>query len=283
MIKIHKPRHYPLLTASVIAVAILSVIVLAQAVITVHAGNKNATSGAQNVYFPLSLDNNESVAGIQAEVNYNTTYLILKSLEPTSRMQGAAIVFNNQPPAVRIAALANTTIGPGSGAVLNMVFDVNSSAVSGNYTVSLFDVVVSDIEAVSLGAGTQTGVFGIADPYNITFLPPISLEENFTLQNGTTLPFKFNVTSPSGFVHDESVTVTIFNVSLGFSHTYVFGNSSEFVRINDGEHYIVNVHTQNLGMQLGFYTIRSEFGTGQSKEILFELIYQSTGRGKKKN
>ena len=268
-------------------IVLLSALVIAQTVIMV-AGEVTTIYGAKDVPFPIYLDNNESVAGLQVEVNYETPFLIFKNIEPTSRIPDATVITNNQPPILKIALLVNNDseqISAGNGALFNIIFDVNESAVPGEYDISLSDVVISNIETLSLPFSVNDGVFNIVQPYNITFLPPISNQENFTLQEGSTLPLKFNVTNNTDFVNDDSVRVTIFNNTIGFSKEYnASGSGNDFITINDGELYIVNIHTGQLNMSVGDYDIEVAFDNFQKAEIGFELVNKTAGigRGKKK-
>ena len=99
---------------------------------------------------------------------------------------------------------------------------------------------------------------------NITFLPPVTIMEQFNLTDGRTLPIKFTAknSSTNEFIYDPTVNVTITN-STG--HLIVFftnGTDTDSVRINSTEEqYIVNFHTQNYDLNVGeIYTIHVTFG-----------------------
>jgi len=246
-----------------------------------------AIKGSQDVSYPIYLNNNESVVGFQVEVNYSTSYLTLTNIEATSRLPDATIVYNDNSPLVKISVLVNNAsskILPEEKAVLNLIFNVDEAAVPGDYTLNLSDIVVSNIQTISIPTQTIDGIFTIVEPYNVTFLPPISLGENFTLQDGATLPFKFDVKDNSGFIIDNSVLVRIYNSSLGIDKTYnISGKGSDYIKINaTEEQYHVNIHTNQLGMLPGGYNIEVIFSNFQKERIAFELIQNGKGKGKKK-
>ena len=256
--------------------------VVAQNVMT--NGDVTAIKGAEGVPFPIFLNNNESVAGFQVEIDY-PSYLSFESLVETSRMSNATIVINNETSGLlKIVVLDGTGIESGNGEVFNLIFDVDGSAVTSSYDVDSSEIVVANIETTVLSTEINNGTFTIVEPYNFTFLPPISLFENFTLQNGATLPLKFKIENVTSFVPDDSVKVRIFNLSLGIDKTYnASGEGEDFIRINGTEEqYIVNIHTNQLEMPLGIYDIVVSFGNFQEDTIGFELIQNGKGKGKQK-
>lgn len=242
-----------------------------------------AIPGSKEVVFPVNLNNEEDIAGFQVTINYSTDNLVLTGVEPTSRINNAAIVFNSQPPLVKIAVLVNdeeNKILPGEGAVLNLIFDVNDSAQTGNYDVNLNELVAVNISAAVLNVSEMGGSFEIVEPYNVEFLPPISLFENFTLQEGATLPLKFNVTDETGFVADDSVLVRVYNLSLGIDLTFSY---PENITINEENSvYQTNIHTNQFNMPKGNYDIVVSFDNYQTEIIGFEIIDKSQGLAKGK-
>jgi hypothetical protein len=117
------------------------------------------------------------------------------------------------------------------------------------------------------------------------WLPPISLEEEFGLQQGATLPLKFDVTDCDGdFYSDNEIKVKVINESTSFYKEYnASGEGDDFVRINETEsYYILNIHTNQLNMSLGSYDIYVDFSNSKSGEVIFELIQNGKGKGNKK-
>ena len=278
-IKLVKPFYFFLFIAMLIGFVF--------ALTTMTGNNVKAVKGAQNVIYPIYLDNEEDVAGFQVEINYSTEYLTLTDIQPTTRLNDATIVYNDQPPLLKIAVLVNNEsnkITAGSGAVLNLIFNVNSNSAIGNYTVDLSNLISTNISAVILNVSEIDGIFEIVDPYNLTFLPPISNFDNFTLQENATLPLKFNITNENGFVVDESVLVRVYNLSLEIDHTYnASGVGDNYINIdNSAGHYLVNIHTNQLNMSDGIYNIDVSFDNYQIEIIGFELIDKSQGIGKGK-
>ena len=261
-------------------------ILLAVGYATITGASVKAIKGAEDVLYPIYLDNNESIAGFQIEINY-TDYLAYKGIEESSRMSNSTFVVNNETSGfLSIAVLIWNEIDSGEGEAFNLIFDVNESAVSGNYSMDLSDLVSANINATAFEVDVVDGNFEIVDSYYFEFLPPISIFENFTLQDGATLPLKFNVSDENGFISDDSVLVRIYNLSLGIDNTY---NASEegndYITINSEEgFYIVNIHTgsNGLDMPLGLYNIDVIFDNYQIEEIGFELVDKGNGIGKGK-
>jgi len=260
-------------------------IIIAIGIATITGANIKVIKGAENVLYPIYLDNNESITGFQIDINYST-YLIYQGIEETSRISNSTIVVNNETDGfLSIALLIEEGISSGDGEAFNLIFDVDESAVAGNYTIDLSDFVAANINATALEVNVVEGNFEIVDAYGFAFLSPISNFENFTLQDGATLPLKFNVTGNGVFVEDDFVLVRVYNLSLGIDHTY---NASEegddYVRINATESlYIVNIHTGDLEMPVGIYYIDVTFDNYQIELIGFELLEKgANGKGKGK-
>ncbi len=255
---------------------------MALGVATITGGEVKVIKGATSVAYPIYLDNNESVVGFQINIDY-PTYLIYHGLEETLRMPNATIVVNDGTDGfLSIAVLIEDEISSGDGEAFNLIFNVDESAVVGNYTIDLSDFVAANINATVLEADIVDGNFEIVEPYGFEFLPPISNFENFTLQNGATLPLKFNVTENNAFVIDDSVLVRVYNLSLGIDYTYnTSGEGDDYVRIIEEEgHYVVNIHTRELEMPVGLYDVDVIFSNYQVELIGFELVDKSKGIGK---
>lgn len=270
----------------VLFIILLSGFVISQTIATMTTGVITKIPGATNISYPIYLNNNESVVGFQVVINYSTNFLIIKEILATSRLPNATIIFNDESSILKISVLVNNEtdkILPGDGAILNIIFDVNESAIPNNYTINFSNIIISNINTTILSTESMDSFFGIIEPYNITFLPPISLFENFTLQDGATLPLKFNVTNENNeFVSDNSVLVKIYNQSLGIDKTYnTRGEGNDYIRINETESlYLINIHTGQLNMPEGLYEIEVSFNTAQKKYISFELVDKSQGIGR---
>jgi hypothetical protein len=267
---------------------VLLTILSIQAIIILNGASVKVIKGASDLSYPIYLNNTEPIVGFQVIINYSTDFLIIKDILATSRLPNATIVFNDEPPIVKISVLVNNEtdkILQGNGAILNIIFDINESAVPNNYTINFSDIILVDINTTIFSTEISDGNFEITEPYNITFLPPISLFENFTLQEGATLPLKFNVTENNNFVSDNSVLVRIYNQTLGIDYTYnASGQGDDYIRINETSgFYIVNVHTEQLNMPEGLYDIEVSFDNSQKEYIGFELVDKSQGIGKGKN
>jgi len=116
----------------------------------------------------------------------------------------------------------------------------------------------------------------ITKQYNITFLPPITNMDQFTLKDGSTLPIKFTArnSTTDEFIYDDTVNVTITN-STGHLITYFTnGTGTDSVRINsEEEQYIVNFHSKNYDLNVGeIYAVTVTFG-GQDSLTGYEMTY----------
>jgi len=259
-------------------------IIIAMGVATMTGGTVEAIKGATSVSYPIYLNNNDTVAGFQIDINY-PAYLIYQGIEKTSRIPSSTIVVNNETDGfLSIAVLIENEISSGEGEAFNLIFNVEESAPVGSYAIDLSDFVSANINVNVLEVNVVDGNFEIVEPYDFIFLPPISNFENFTLQDGATLPLKFNVTNEDGFIVDDSVLVRIYNLSLGIDKTYnSSGEGDDYIRIDESkELYITNIHTGELEMPLGEYNIDVIFDNYQIEIIGFELIQNGKGKGKQK-
>lgn len=277
----------------------------------IRVENITSSAGETNISVPIVLDNNDSVAGFQFDVTYDS-FLIFSDYEVTSRMPNASVVINdNSAGTLKIAVLVPEQISPGNGTILNLIFDVNSSASSGNYPIDLTGVDLGNIAAQPVNTTSVNATFtivsdsdgdGIDDNEDLCpltygcseydgcdyghneWLPPITNEENFTLQDGSTLPLKFNVTACNGsFYEDYDVKAKVYNTTLNFSTEYnASGSGDDYIRIEaEDALYIVNIHTNELGMPIGEYKINVTYGNNVSAEIGFILVERGIGKGKK--
>ena len=123
--------------------------------------------------------------------------------------------------------------------------------------------------------------------YNITFLPPITTMDQFSLTDGSTLPIKFTVRDriTNEFIYDPTVNVTITN-STGHLITYFTnGTGTGSVRINSTEEqYIANFHTKDYAINVGeTYSVTVTFGEPDSLRgydiTYFTLIEGGKGKG----
>jgi hypothetical protein len=122
----------------------LVVLLLTLVIAQIIGGDITAIQGAENIPFPVFLNNNESIVGLQVEVSY-PSYLTYKNLEQTSRMPNATIIINNETSGIlKIAALIQDEIESGQGEIFNLIFDVNESAVPGNYDIDLSNFIAAN-------------------------------------------------------------------------------------------------------------------------------------------
>jgi hypothetical protein len=106
-------------------------------------------------------------------------------------------------------------------------------------------------------------LFGIMAPrVKASWLPPISKAETYELKEGSTLPVKFTLShfddtplNPPELAED--VVVVVKNDSgLIVGGPYSYGTGGDNVRYDpDTGQYIANIHTQELGLEPGNYTV----------------------------
>ena len=142
-------------------ILLLSMLVIASAIISIGTVDVTATANSSNVSVPVTLNNNVSVAVLQFQVNHSEL-LIFKGVQPTARMPNATIETNNIAPNVLgVAAFIPDNISVGSGTILNLIFDVNSSALPGVYPLNMAGVLLSNIEMDALSYNSSNSLFTI--------------------------------------------------------------------------------------------------------------------------
>ncbi len=101
-------------------------------------------------------------------------------------------------------------------------------------------------------------------PIDISFLPPITIMDQFNLTDGRTLPIKFTArdNNTGEFIYDDTVNVTITNFTGHVITYFTNGTGTDSVRINSiEEQYIVNFYTKNYDLNVGeTYAVTVTFG-----------------------
>ncbi|MCG2719255.1 MAG: hypothetical protein L6266_00750 [Nanoarchaeota archaeon] len=307
MIKINK------ISIALLLFFILAVTVYALQTVKVEIIDTSAYIATEDVLVPLALENNESVAGFQLEISH-TPYLIFQGVQTTERLVNSTIETNDVDNVLKIAAVTDAGIVAGTGAILNLVFDVDENAVTGEYILNATDVVISDINTDLFPTESLYGIFtilidsdddGIDDSNDIcpntagcsqfngcsfgldVWLPPIINQDEFDLQLGATLPLKFSAVDCSNtFYEDLGIEVRVVNQSLNKDIIFnASGTGDDFITIDDiEEQYLTIIHSNALEMPLGDYVISALFSNGLSYDIGFELVEKGdNGKGKGKN
>jgi hypothetical protein len=128
------------------------------------------------------------------------------------------------------------------------------------------------------GTPQVESILPVANPYTLTFLPPVALPD-FDARAGSTIPIKFTVSSAitSAFVADMSVRVEVWYSSDEAAQdkliqTFTYGTKGDSVRIDtEVPQYIVNWHTSK-SLQAGYYKIVVVFANGACFSTLVTLI-----------
>ena len=276
---------------------------------TIYPVNVTASQNTSNLSIAIYLDNDKPLAGLQFQLNY-PSILIYKSIQTTSRSSNATIEVNSlNATSLSLAAVIQENISAGNGAIFNAIFDVNETAAAGDYPLNMSQLLISNISAQPLSISDQAGLLriiadddsdGIENAVDacpsvagctqfsgcgfglIEWLPPITTQTPFDMEADATLPFKFNVTTCSGsFYSDSGVTVRVLNTTLGIDKFYnASGTGDEYIRINSTEQlYIVNIHTNQLDMPIGNYSISTKISNAYNRTIGFGLV-NKIGNGK---
>ena len=120
--------------------------------------------------------------------------------------------------------------------------------------------------------------------YNITFLPPITTMDQFSLTDGSTLPIKFTASNRTTdeFIYDDTVNVTITNSTGHLIAYFTNGTGTDSVRINSTEEqYIVNFHTKDYDLNVGeTYAVTVTFGELESLRG-YDITYFTLMEGRK--
>jgi hypothetical protein len=98
--------------------------------------------GADDVSVPINLNDLNTLFGVQFDLSYDNTVMVLDSFEMTDRLAGFELYTENTGPGmVRVISfgLANEEIGPpvSSSAILNCWFSINQTAAPGYYKFKL--------------------------------------------------------------------------------------------------------------------------------------------------
>lgn len=142
-------------------ILLLSALAVALDIVSLGIGSAAAAAGSVNVSVPVSVNNNDSIAIFEFTVNHSQ-YLIFRSIVNTSRMQNATIESNViSPTSLRVAAFVPNNITAGNGAILNLIFDINSSALPGAYNMEVADVLITNADVDALPYNTSAGIFTV--------------------------------------------------------------------------------------------------------------------------
>ena len=145
---------------------LLGIILLSIAVIT--AGENLAiikifdinTTTNTTVEIPVSLENNETVYGIQFIVYYNTSGLKFVDVIPTSRFPDAIIEANDLKGKIKIAGVTEKGISPGKESILNLIFYAKDE---GLYNLEPEQVLIADIDTQLFSTQSVQGIFTIKE------------------------------------------------------------------------------------------------------------------------
>ena len=164
-----------------IGVFILALTLFASAVSaanTLICNGGSGRAGDVNVIIPISLSSTDTAAGVQFTLNYPANVLLYKNYQTTSRTAGSIVIVNSGTSGKLVFAVVDVTnqIPSGSGTILNVLFDVKSTASIGNYSLLLSNVMLGNVKAQQLASISTNGIFTVlpacvdndGDGYGIT-------------------------------------------------------------------------------------------------------------------
>jgi len=129
----------------------------------------------QAVTVQIGLENVGDVAGFQFDLSFPQTVVTFVSAQAVGRASGMTMLTNVPSPGMlKVAGLGNVTAG--TGAVINLTFNIDPAASAGAYPLGLSNVMLSDIIAQSLAVtptdGTLTIIIDITPPVSTTTTDP---------------------------------------------------------------------------------------------------------------
>ncbi|MDO8657166.1 MAG: hypothetical protein Q7K55_00385 [Candidatus Levybacteria bacterium] len=125
--------------------------------------------------------------------------------------------------------------------------------------------------------------------FQVTFLPPLTTTDVYTMQDGSTLPFKFELTSGSVLTTQQNISVEVKGIpntpTSSFSKPFSKNNSDISFDPTTGKYQLL-LKTKELGMTTGEY-IGEIFLNNNGSEISvgsiqFSIVNQGQAKGKSK-
>jgi hypothetical protein len=135
-------KHKKILAVSVVLV--LAAFAIAIDITSIGPGDAEASANSTDVSVPINLKNNQSVSILEFELNY-PEFLIFRDVTNTSRIADEdAVLESNVLPGntLKVSAFVPGNISAGEGAILNLIFDVNESALPGNYSLNISEIML---------------------------------------------------------------------------------------------------------------------------------------------
>ena len=109
--------------------------------------DKIALAGSNNVPVAINMNNNNSVLLFEFNVNY-PSYITFTGVDPSSRMVNASVVWNTiNSTSTAISVIVPGNVSVGSGKIMDIKFNVSSSAPLGIYTLSVKDAIFLNIDS----------------------------------------------------------------------------------------------------------------------------------------
>ena len=112
-------------------ITLFTSLVLAETQLTITIGNGYGLPGSVSSPVEVSLGNDVPVRGVQFVFCNEDDFLTLNEIRTTERTEGFLVQFNQDNGIVLLVSLSGNTIVPGSGPILELLFDVSEEAPEG--------------------------------------------------------------------------------------------------------------------------------------------------------
>jgi len=161
---------------------------------TLSVVDTSGVPGSANNLLNVELDNTVGVAGVQFTLTFDGNLLATTSANTTARTSHMNFGYSSWADSIKVLmySIAGDSISPGTGPIVEILFNIDSSAVAGDSALlHLKDAILSDPHAQPISVNTVDGWFH--------FTTPVGVEDN---QVSGKIPhsFAFLGNSPNPFV-----------------------------------------------------------------------------------
>lgn len=205
------------------------------------------------------------------------------------------LAIDSTPPEITISPLAQNYL---LGTTLSISASDNLSGLTG-LEASLDGIPVANLNQITLSQvgqhtlsvfaedqmGNKTNASFSFNVFKLSWLPPLSTQEIYALQNGSTLPIKFSVLDLEGkLIAESSVKIEILNSNQELVAGPFIPGINPVVGIDLQNHqYHFNLKTKDENLKSGIYTLKASFFSPSlfgSASTSFELLEGGKAKGK---
>jgi hypothetical protein len=174
--------------------------------------NSAAGFAGENVVVTLSLDNADTLAGIQFTIRDTPNHLTLVSVEKTSRLSAFSTPDFKDRTDLGVANIIGFSFGgwiePGTGAILNLTYAIPSNAPPGDIGLVYDQIVLATHRAFTVAATGVPGAIKVINPVILSSHPVGQPENKFdeTAHAVNQDLFRFGITGPTLSFRMENLT-----------------------------------------------------------------------------